>query len=131
MPTAATTLSLSTAAHAAAAAPATTWAASRAASFTLAVPPARLRVFLSAYGSLVTVLRRQPVALTEAMWHAGVGAPIAVPLMLSFVCGHTWRRDDADALYAQKSLLDTYALAPWWRAAQPYVRRVGFGEEGV
>ena len=39
--------------------------------------------------------------------------------------------DDADALYAQKSLLDTYALAPWWRTAQPYVRRVGFGEEGV
>ena len=39
--------------------------------------------------------------------------------------------DDADALYAQKSLLDTYALAPWWRAAQPYVRRVGFGEEGI
>ena len=62
------------------------------------VPPTRLRTFLGAYGSLVTVMRRQPLALIEAVHRSGAGAPVAVPLLLSFVWGHAWRLDDAHAL---------------------------------
>ena len=62
------------------------------------VPPARLRIFLTAYGSLVTVLRRQPIALAEAVQRSGASAATAVRLLLNFVWGHAWRVDEADTL---------------------------------
>ena len=64
-----------------------------------AVPPARLRNFLIAFGSLVTILRRQPVALVEAVHRSKTAAPLAVPLLVGSVWGHaSWRRDEAESL---------------------------------
>ena len=37
---------------------------------------------------------------------------------------HTLDMAEANALYAQKSLLDSYAMSAWWREALPRVKRV-------
>ena len=59
------------------------------------IPPPQLRCFLSAYGSLLTVLRREPEAVAAAVHYAGASAATAVPLLLGCVWAHVWRVDDA------------------------------------
>ena len=62
------------------------------------VPPAKLRAFLGPYASLLTVLRRQPALLIEAVHRSGAAPALALPLLLNFVWGHVWRWDEERAI---------------------------------
>ena len=54
-------------------------------------PPFRLRAVLGAYGALITVLRRQPIALAELLHHSQATPATGIPLVLCGVWGHLTR----------------------------------------
>eukprot|EP00966_Prymnesium_polylepis_P244583 5657387-Prymnesium_polylepis.1 len=62
------------------------------------VPPAALRHFLGAYGALLTVLRRQPIALATLLHRSGGAAPSLAQLLLCAVYAHLWLPEEERAM---------------------------------
>ncbi|KAL1508399.1 hypothetical protein AB1Y20_004509 [Prymnesium parvum] len=80
------------------------------------LPPAALRHFLTAYGALLTVLRRHPAPLGSLLHHSGASASMAAQLLLCVVYPHLWLAEEEQAVVevaAQllRLRLATHALA--------------------
>ena len=63
-----------------------------------AVPPAALRRFLSVYGALITVLRRQPAALAGLLHRSGIAPASGAQLLLCCLYPQVWLPEEESAL---------------------------------